>query len=108
MPQQVRLQVQTTPNPNFRRVDASVARAASPEGPRLLTFSDEPLAVILNEFNRHNPVTLRLDDPALQELRLSARFRSDNVAGFLRLLEAEFGIRAAAQGPGEILLRAAR
>jgi transmembrane sensor len=76
--------------------------------PRLLTFSDEPLAVILNEFNRHNPVTLRLDDPVLQELRLSARFRSDNVAGFLRLLEAEFGIRAAAQGPGEILLRAAR
>lgn len=64
--------------------------------------------MILHEFHRHNPVTLRLDDPALQEVRRSARFRWDNVAGFLRLLEAEFGIRAAAQAPGEILLRAAR
>jgi transmembrane sensor len=76
--------------------------------PRLLTFSDEPLAVILNEFNRHNPVMLRLDDPALQGVRLSARFRSDNVPGFLRLLESEFGVRGHAQPNGEIALRRKR
>lgn len=76
--------------------------------PRMLTFSDEPLPVILNEFNRHNPVALRLDDSNLQELRLSARFRSDNVRGFLRLLESEFGVRAHAQANGEIALRMAR
>jgi len=76
--------------------------------PRLLTFSDEPLAVILEAFNRHNPVTLRIDDPALQELRLSARFRSDNVPGFLRLLESEFRVRAQPEGDGEIVLRTAR
>jgi transmembrane sensor len=75
--------------------------------PRLLTFNDEPLAVILGEFNRHNPVTLRLDDPGLQELRLSARFRSDNVQGFLRLLESEFRVRSHAQGNGEVVLRSA-
>jgi len=76
--------------------------------PRMLTFSDEPLAVILNEFNRHNPVMMRLDDPALQEVRLSARIRTDNVRGFLRLLESEFGVRGHAQPNGEIALRRRR
>ncbi len=76
--------------------------------PRLLTFTDEPLPAILHEFNRRNPVTLRLDDPALRELRLTARFRSDNVDGFLRLLASDFGVTTAAGRDGEILLRATR
>lgn len=76
--------------------------------PRLLTFSDESLAIIVNEFNRHNPVILQLADPSLQAVRLSARFRSDNVAGFLRLLESEFGLRAEVREPGAIRLRAER
>lgn len=76
--------------------------------PRLLTFTDEPLAVLLNEFNRHNPVVLRTDDPALQGLRLSARLRSDNVQGFLRLLESDFGVRAHFQPGGEVVLQSAR
>lgn len=76
--------------------------------PRLLTFTDEPLMVILNEFNRHNPVALRVDDGALQALRLSARFRSDNVHGFLRLLEADFRVRAEYRPNGEITLRPLR
>ena len=35
----VTLQVQTTPNPNFRRVDASVQRSGTDNSPRLLSFS---------------------------------------------------------------------
>ncbi|MSU50754.1 MAG: DUF4880 domain-containing protein [Opitutus sp.] len=76
--------------------------------PRLLGFTDESLATILNEFNRHNPVVLRAADPALRELRLTARFRSDNVPGFLRLLASDFGVRAESDAGGEIVLRAAR
>ena len=76
--------------------------------PRLLTFNDEPLAVILGEFNRHNPVTLRLDDASSPDLRLSARFRSDNVQGFLRLLESEFRVHARARANGEIVLQVGR
>ena len=76
--------------------------------PRLLEFTDEPLATILNEFNRHTPVALRLADPALRELRLTARFRSDNVPGFLRLLALDFGVRAEPSAGGEMVLRAAR
>lgn len=76
--------------------------------PRILTFSEEPLPAILNEFNRHNPVALRLDEPRLAEFRLSARIRSDNVPGFLRLLASEFNIVAEVQPNGEIALRPSR
>ena len=76
--------------------------------PRLLGFTDESLATILNEFNRHNPVVLRVTDPALRELRLTARFRSDNVPGFLRLLAADFDVRSEPGADGEIVLRSAR
>lgn len=76
--------------------------------PRLLGFTDETLATILNEFNRHNPVVLRLADPALRDLRLTARFRSDNVPGFLRLLASDFGVRSESGSDGQIVLRSAR
>lgn len=76
--------------------------------PRLLTFTDESLASILNEFNRHNALSLRADDPAVQSLRLTARFRSDNVAGFLRLLESDCNLRAEHGANGDIVLHPAR
>ena len=76
--------------------------------PRLLGFADESLSTIVNEFNRHNPVVLRVADPALRELRLTVRFRSDNVSGFLRLLAADFDVRSEPGADGEIVLRSAR
>ena len=76
--------------------------------PRLLGFADESLTTIVNQFNRHNPVVLRVADPALRELRLTVRFRSDNVSGFLRLLAADFGVRSEPGADGEIVLRSAR
>jgi len=75
--------------------------------PRMLGFTDESLPTILNELNRHNPVVLRVADPSLRELRLTARLRSDNVPGFLRLLASDFGVRAEPGAGGEIVLRAA-
>ena len=47
-------------------------------------------------------------DPALRDLRLTVRFRSDNVSGFLRLLAADFGVRSEPADGNEIVLRAAR
>lgn len=76
--------------------------------PRLLTFTDEPLSAIVHEFNRRNPVALRIDEPALRDLRLTARFRSDNVEGFLRLLASDFGVVSRPEPSGEIALRPAR
>ncbi len=76
--------------------------------PRLLDFTDEPLAAILAEFNRRNDVELSVADPALGALRLSATFRSDNVEGFLRLMESEFGIAIERTGARTIVLRRGR
>jgi ferric-dicitrate binding protein FerR (iron transport regulator) len=41
-------------------------------------------------------------------LRLTARFRSDNIEGFLRLLTRDFGVRVSAAAGGEIVLNAAQ
>jgi transmembrane sensor len=73
--------------------------------PRLLDFSDATLADIAAEFNRHNPVRLVLADPALGRVRLSASFRSDNIEGFVRLMESDFGMRAVRSDEAEISLQ---
>jgi transmembrane sensor len=76
--------------------------------PRLLDFTDAPLAEIVTEFNRRNPAQLAVGDPALGAMRLSAAFRSDNVEGFVRLMESDFGMRAEWRSEREIVLRRAR
>lgn len=76
--------------------------------PRLLDFSDAPLGEVAAEFNRRNPVQLTLAAPALRELRVNASIRSDNVEGFVRLLESALDLRAEWRSETEIVLRAAR
>ena len=61
--------------------------------PKLLDFDDVPLIDIAAAFNRSNPVRLVLRDPTLRSLRLNASFRSDNMEGFVRLLETHFDIQ---------------
>lgn len=75
---------------------------------RLLDFTDAPLAKIVAEFNRHNPVRLSLADSTLGELRLSATFRSDNVEGFVRLMESDFDMHAEWRSDTQIVLRRAK
>ncbi|MBI5382453.1 MAG: FecR domain-containing protein [Opitutae bacterium] len=75
---------------------------------RLLDFTAAPLDEIVAEFNRRNTVQLVVQDPALAAIRISATFRSDNVDGFVSLLEAGFGVRAERNGDAVIRLRAAR
>jgi transmembrane sensor len=72
--------------------------------PRLLDFTDAPLPLIIAEFNRRNPVRLVAGDAFLASLRLSASFRSDNVEGFVRLMESDFGLHAEWRGETEIVL----
>jgi transmembrane sensor len=71
---------------------------------RLLHFTSTPLAEIAAAFNRRNATQLVLADPALAALRVSASLRSDNVAGFVHMLETGFGMRAERRGDAEILL----
>ncbi|MBM3854305.1 MAG: hypothetical protein FJ399_14285 [Verrucomicrobia bacterium] len=75
--------------------------------PRLLEFVSTPLAEVAAEFNQRNLVQLIIADEALRALPIGASFRSDNLDGFVRLLEASFGV-VAERGPGTITLRRAR
>jgi transmembrane sensor len=67
--------------------------------PAVLDFAEAPLSAIIAEFNRRNvPFQISVDDPALADLPLSASLRSDNVEGFLQLLEGGFGIEVERSG----------
>jgi transmembrane sensor len=74
---------------------------------RMLDFTAAPLTEIVAEFNRRNVVQLVLIDPELASVRMSITFRSDNIDGFVRLLERN-GARAERRGETEILLRVAK
>ncbi len=84
--------------------EAEMARALAWQ-PRLLDFTDAPMSAIVTEFNRRNPVRIVLADAALEQMRLSATFRSDNVEGFVRLMESDFDLRAEWRGETEVMLR---
>ncbi|MDP3071944.1 MAG: FecR domain-containing protein, partial [Opitutaceae bacterium] len=71
---------------------------------RLITFTATPLREIVAEFNRRNATQLVLADPELAALRVSASLRSDNVTGFVKLLETAFGVRTVRRSESEILL----
>ncbi len=74
---------------------------------RLLDFNATPLREIVAEFNRRNVVQLVVTDVELASVRISAAFRSDNIEGFVSLLEAGFGARAERRSDTEIVLRRA-
>lgn len=85
---------------------AEMARALAWQT-RELEFNDTPLAQVVAEFNRDNRVKMIVDDPALASVPIGATLRSDNVEGFVRLLEWSFHVKAEYRVDGVILLRRA-
>lgn len=75
---------------------------------RLLDFTAAPMSEVVAAFNRRNHMQLVLVDPQLAEIRISATFRSDNIEGFVSLVEMGFGTRAERHGDNEIRLHKAR
>ena len=73
--------------------------------PRQLEFADAPLAQVVAEFNRDNRVKLVVADPILAALPIGATLRSDNVEGFVRLLETSFHVSVERRVDGVIVLR---
>lgn len=76
--------------------------------PRLLDFNSTPLRAVVAEFNRRNDTQIFLADQSLETLPIVASIRSDNVEGFVRLLEATAGVRSERTQPGRITLRLSR
>jgi transmembrane sensor len=100
--------VASAPGPQVNSLAETELAARLAWQPRLLDFTGAPLTDIVAEFNRRNPVQLAVDDATLGALRLSAAFRSDNVEGFVRLMESDFGMRSEWRSEREIVLRRVR
>lgn len=98
----------SAPAPQVTVVPPAEIEARLAWQPRLLDFTDAPLAEIVAEFNRRNPVRLTIGTASLREVKLSATFRSDNVEGFVRLMESDFGMKAESRSDSEIVLSRAR
>lgn len=76
--------------------------------PRQLEFTDTPLAQVVAEFNASNRIKMVVDDPRLAALPVGASLRSDNIDGFVRMLEASFHVTAEHRADGVIVLRSAQ
>ena len=62
-----------------------------------------PLVEIAREFNRYNTRQLLIGDAELATRRFGGSFKSDDPAGFVRMLEENFGIVAAERGNQTVL-----
>lgn len=58
-----------------------------------LIFTDEPLSVVIDEFNRYSRRTILLDDPSLAQFKINAVFNTTNPQSFLRFLSRMEGVR---------------
>jgi transmembrane sensor len=101
------------PGPSLTRppvLPASPAEVARLQdwAPRMLEFDGTPLVEVVHAFNQRNAVQLVVADDPLRALPIVATIRSDNLEGFVRLLEATLGVRAERSEPGVITLRTTR
>lgn len=90
-----------------RRSDVSPAAmkdALAWRQPRL-QFVETPLAIAVEEFNRHSPVRLVIGQPDLGPLLIGGTFRVGNVEGFVRVLEITLDIRGETRGDEIVLTR---
>lgn len=71
-----------------------------------LVFDDTPLAAVIAEFNRYAQRRIVLGDAALEQVRISGVFRSDDPSAFIEALHASYAISAAETPAGELALRA--
>jgi transmembrane sensor len=83
---------------------SEMAHALAWQGVRL-EFAALPLAEVVTEFNLRNRQQLVVADAATGKLRVGGNFRADNVDGFVRLLEATFGVTALRRDDGALVLR---
>jgi len=72
--------------------------------PQKFHFSSTPLAEVVDQFNAHNTVQIKLASRELVNLPVSGSFRSVNITGFIRLLEMTRDVRVRRQGESEIVL----
>ncbi len=68
-----------------------------------VVFHETRLSDAVAELNRYNRRQIVIDDPAVGSMRVGGRFRSDNAAGFVRLLAEALPIRVVSDESGIVL-----
>jgi transmembrane sensor len=95
------------PPPVVEKVTSEALSAALAwQGARLI-FVDTPLAEVIVQFNRRNPVQLELAEAELATLPIGGSFRAENVDAFVRLLASGGDISVERPTPSRIVLRKA-
>lgn len=69
-----------------------------------IVLNGTPLSEAIAEFNRYNTRQLTIGDTSLAMLKVEGNFRSNNLDGFVRLLEEGFEVKAGETGDGRIVL----
>ncbi len=70
-----------------------------------IALNGTPLADAIAEFNRYNTRQLLIGDASLAALKVEGNFRSNNLDGFIRLLEQGFEVNAGESEDGRIVLK---
>lgn len=73
-------------------VSVDAARATAWER-RQIVFDGEPLALVVDEFNRYAPKPIEITTPALQSLEISGVFRVDDSGAFIAFLRSLEGVQ---------------
>lgn len=71
-----------------------------------IVFDETPLSEAVAEFNRYNRHQLVIADPAIADIAVSGRFRTQNFEAFVRLVQSGFPVRAQAASGAIVLTRA--
>jgi transmembrane sensor len=70
---------------------------------QMLGFDDEPLAEVVEQFNRYNERQLVITDPSVATIRIGGYFRPTNLDAFVGVLQSKFGIRVYPDGKRLVL-----
>jgi transmembrane sensor len=86
---------------------AEIDRALAWQGVRL-EFAGLPLSEVVAEFNLRNPAQILIADVETARLRVGGTFGASNVDGFVRLLQATFGVTVERRSDGTVILHRAK
>lgn len=73
----------------------------------MLTFTGDPLEVVVDEISRYTTVSIEITDPAVRATRIGGRFPIGETDAMFDVLEANFGLRVTRLSRDRVLVSAA-
>ena len=73
----------------------------------VLTFTGDPLEVVVDEISRYTTVSIEITDPVVRATRIGGRFPIGETDAMFDALEANFGLRVIRLGHDRVLVSAA-